>query len=98
RAGTLDQVLAGDLPRRTVHIRLLDRQEEVCKQLLQTPHVEKASLLVDNTVEAEVSGPEEVCCELLASLVQGGYRVAEFRQRRADLEEVFMNVTRGEVQ
>jgi ABC-2 type transport system ATP-binding protein len=98
RAGKLDQVLAGDVPKRTVHIRLMARHEEVYKKLLETPNVEKASLLVDNTVEAEINGTEEACCDLLAGLVQYGFRVLEFRQRRADLEEIFMNVTKGEVQ
>jgi len=98
RAGTMDKILSGDMPRRTVHIRLLERHEEVTKYLLQTPCVEKASVLVDNTVEVEVNGQETACCDLLAGLVQGGYRVMEFRQRRADLEELFMNVTKGEVQ
>jgi ABC-2 type transport system ATP-binding protein len=98
RAGTMEQVLAHDATRRTVLIRLLDRQEEVCKDLGERPHVKAARLLVDNTVEAAVEGPDEVCCELLTALVQAGYRVVEFKHRRADLEEVFMNVTKGEVQ
>jgi ABC-2 type transport system ATP-binding protein len=98
RAGTMEQILTSDVPRRTVVIRLLGRHEELHKRLLETPNVEEARVLVDNSVEAEVNGPEEACCELLANLVKDGFRVAEFRQRRADLEEVFMNVTRGEVQ
>jgi ABC-2 type transport system ATP-binding protein len=98
RAGKMDQILAGDVPKRTVHIRLLERHDDAYKKLLETPNVEKASLLVDNTVEAEVMGNEETCCELLVMLIQHGFRVIEFRQRRADLEEIFMNVTRGEVQ
>jgi ABC-2 type transport system ATP-binding protein len=98
RAGSMEQILASDLAQRTLLIRLLDRQEELCKSLPQMPHVRQARLLVDNTVEVEVDGPDEVCCELLGALVQGGYRVVEFTQRRADLEDVFMNVTRGEVQ
>jgi ABC-2 type transport system ATP-binding protein len=100
RAGKLEKILANtsDVPRRTVHIRLLERHEEVYKHLLQTPNIERASLLVDNTVEAEVNGAEEVCCDLLVALIQGGFRVLEFRQRRAGLEEIFMNVTKGEVQ
>ena len=49
-------------------------------------------------VEVEVDGLEETCCDLLANLVKAGHRIAEFRQRRADLEEIFMNVTKGEVQ
>jgi ABC-2 type transport system ATP-binding protein len=98
RAGTMDQVLAHDTDRRTVLIRLLDRQEELCRQLAGRPHVASARLLVDNTVEAAVEGPEEACCDLLTGLVQEGYRVVEFKHRRADLEEVFLNVTKGEVQ
>ncbi len=100
RAGKLDKILErhNDVPKRTVHIRLLERHEDVHKHLLQSPNVEKANILVDNTVEAEVLGAEQTCCDLLADLVQGGFRVLEFRQRRADLEEIFMNVTKGEVQ
>jgi ABC-2 type transport system ATP-binding protein len=98
RAGTMDRILAEGTSRRTVLIRLLDRQEELCRGLAGKPHVESARLLVDNTIEAVVDGPEEVCCDLLAGLVQEGFRVVEFHQRRADLEDVFMSVTRGEVQ
>jgi ABC-2 type transport system ATP-binding protein len=99
RAGTMEEILStANQVRRTVIIRLLQRQEEVHKRLLETPAVAAARLLVDNTVEAEVDGPESLCCDLLADLVRAGYPVAEFRQRRADLEEIFMNVTKGEVQ
>ncbi len=98
RAGTLEEVLAEDRPRRTIHIRLLERHTEVAAHLGRSVGVEKASVLMDNTVEVEVNGPEASCCDLLAGLVQSGFRVLEFRLRRADLEEVFMNVTKGEVQ
>jgi ABC-2 type transport system ATP-binding protein len=98
RSGSMDQILATDGTRRTVLIRLLDRHEEACQQLPTMTHVAAARLLVDNTVEATLDGPEEACCDLLAGLVQAGYRVVEFRPQRADLEDVFLNVTRGEVQ
>jgi ABC-2 type transport system ATP-binding protein len=98
RAGTMEEILAHGTAVRTVHVRLLDRHDEACRQLPSLPHVTKATLLVDNTVEVEVDGEDEACCALLAALVQAGYRVADFRQRRAGLEEVFLNVTRGEVQ
>jgi ABC-2 type transport system ATP-binding protein len=97
RAGTMDQILSLDMPRRTLLVRTLERAEELYKELLQTPHVE-AARLVDHTVEAEVNGTEDICCDLLAQLIQRGYRVVEFRQRRVDLEQLFMNVTKGDVQ
>jgi ABC-2 type transport system ATP-binding protein len=98
RAGTLDQIVAGDVPRRTVHVRLLERPRAAHKRLLEMPLVESASLLNEHTVEVELNGSEESCAELLAELVKAGFPVVEFRMRRAGLEEIFMNVTKGEVQ
>jgi ABC-2 type transport system ATP-binding protein len=98
RAGTMEEILSASPTRRTVVIRLLERHEELHKRLLETPQVEAARVLVDNSVEADLDGPEEACYDMLAGLIKDGFRVVEFRQRRADLEEVFMNVTRGEVQ
>jgi ABC-2 type transport system ATP-binding protein len=102
RAGTLKEISAahadnGDAPQRTVQIRLLARFEEACTHLLQSPGVTAAAVAGD-TIEVRVDGADEACGDLLADLVKAGYRVVEFRQRRADLEEIFMNVTKGEVQ
>jgi ABC-2 type transport system ATP-binding protein len=97
RAGRLDDILAHDLPHRTLIIRTLDPPEGLHKHLLLSPFVQQARL-VDHTVEADVAGDEEVCCELLADLVRGGHRIVEYRQQRADLEQLFMNVTKGDVQ
>jgi ABC-2 type transport system ATP-binding protein len=94
----MEQILTSNLTHRTVIIRLLGRHEDLHKRLLETPRIEEAKVLVGNSIEAQVNGSDEDCCELLAGLVRDGFRVVECRQRRADLEEVFMNVTRGEVQ
>jgi ABC-2 type transport system ATP-binding protein len=97
RAGSLSNILAADKPHRTVHIRTLDEPELLHKDLLLQPNIE-AARRIDHTVEADLAGGEEACWELLAHLVRSGYRVVEFHQQRAGLEELFMNVTRGEVQ
>jgi ABC-2 type transport system ATP-binding protein len=98
RAGTINEILAHNTPHRTVVLRTLDRQEDVHKQLLTLPNVGAARLLADSAIEADIEGPDEACCEVLTRLVQQGCRVVEFKQRRADLEQIFMNVTTGEVQ
>ncbi len=77
---------------------LLDRHDEACKHLRQAPQVKEASLLMDSTVQILLEGADEICCVLLAGLVSEGFRVVEFTHHRAGLEDVFMNVTRGEVQ
>ncbi len=97
RAGSLSHILHAEAPHRTVLIRTLDEPELLHKHLIVQPNIE-AVRRIDHTVEAEVSGGEEACCELLAHLVRSGYRVVEFHQQKAGLEELFMNVTQGEVQ
>jgi ABC-2 type transport system ATP-binding protein len=97
RAGTLEQIMAEDAPHRTVIIRHLGAPEDLYKHLIVTPRVE-AARLVDHSVEVDMLGTEETCSELLEGLIQSGYRIVEFRPRRADLEQIFMNVTKGEVQ
>jgi ABC-2 type transport system ATP-binding protein len=98
RAGTMEQILAQDVPRRTLIIRTLDQPDALQKQLREMSHVEAVRVLVDSSLEVEVNGPDEVCSELLVRLVEAKHRLIEFRPRRADLEDVFMTVTRGEVQ
>jgi ABC-2 type transport system ATP-binding protein len=97
RAGTLEQLLEEDTPHRTVIIRPLERLLDLRKHLLVKPNIEEVRA-VDSALEVDVAGDEEDCSELLGELVNEGYRIIEFRPRRADLEQIFMNVTRGDVQ
>ncbi|MCP4710087.1 MAG: DUF4162 domain-containing protein, partial [Planctomycetes bacterium] len=62
-----------------------------------TPHVEQVSYS-GNALEIETLGSEEISSDILAQLVKKGYRITEFRQEQADLEDIFMNLTKGEVQ
>jgi ABC-2 type transport system ATP-binding protein len=97
-AGTIEQMMrTSSQTHRTMLIRPIGRVEELATELLQMPGVESA--LVDGPqVECVVSGDEELCCDLLAELLRRGHRIAEFHQRRADLEQLFMTITRGDVQ
>ncbi len=97
RAGTLEEILAEESAHRTLVIRPLDRVEELRRRLLETPHVD-AVRLNDQRLEVDFVGGDEACAQLLAALVKDDFPIVEFRQERAGLEEIFMNVTRGEVQ
>lgn len=96
-SGPISNLLSESVARRVVTMRTLDRLDELHKELLQTPNIEEARL-VGNEIEVEISGNEEMAALLLTHLVQRGHRLVEFRQQRANLEELFMSVTRGEVQ
>lgn len=97
--GTIDEVLKKSSSRRTVAIRLLDPQQTplLLKELLQTPFVENAR---QNGAEVhfESSGDEAAACDILAQLIAKQFKIIEFRQTKADLEDIFMTVTKGGVQ
>jgi ABC-2 type transport system ATP-binding protein len=97
--GTIDEVLQKSAPRRTAAVRLLDPQQMplLLKELLQTPFVENARES-GAEIHFELSGDESSACEVLAQLVAKKFKVIEFRQTKADLEDIFMNVTKGGVQ
>jgi ABC-2 type transport system ATP-binding protein len=96
-AGAIGDLLNSSVPRRTVIVRVLERQEELHRDLLQMPRIENTRIN-GNEVVIEVDGTEDACCDLLAALIHKGYRVLEFKLQRVNLEEVFMTVTRGIVQ
>jgi ABC-2 type transport system ATP-binding protein len=97
--GTIDEVLKKSAPRRTVAIRLLDPQQGrvMLKELLQMPFVENAREVAAE-IHFELTGDEAAACTILAQLIGKGFPVLEFRQTKADLEDIFMNVTKGGVQ
>jgi ABC-2 type transport system ATP-binding protein len=97
--GTIEDVLRKSASRRTVAIRVLDPQQgpSLLKELLQTPFVENARE-AGAEVHFEWSGDDSEACDVLTSLVAKGFRILEFRQTKADLEDIFMTVTKGGVQ
>jgi ABC-2 type transport system ATP-binding protein len=96
-AGLMSDLLEEGVPRRTILVRVLSRREDLYRELLQTPSVENARLAGDE-IAFEVSGSDETCSDLLAELIRRDYRIIEFKQQRVNLEEIFMNVTKGVVQ
>lgn len=96
--GTIDDVLKKSERRRTVAIRLLDAQNgALIKELMQTPFVLDARE-AGNEIHFELNGDESAACHILGELIAKGFQIVEFRQTRVNLEDIFMNVTKGGVQ
>lgn len=95
--GTIDDILQKSSPRRTVAIRVLDRKEELLRELLQTPYVLNAREQ-GQELHFEAEGTEQDACEILATLIGKRYKIVEFRQTKANLEDIFMTITKGDVQ
>ncbi len=102
RSGTIRQLIrpeseSGPRPHLCLLVRAYDNPEALGKLLLEMPKV--IAVRPDGReLRVELDGDEKDGCDLLTVLVQKGCRIAEFKQRKTDLEELFMNITTGEVQ
>ena len=96
-AGALEDIIKPEDEQHTVLIRPLDKPDDLCKSLLLMPNVAAANQL-GNEIEVRIAGSEETCSDLLGNLIRDGYRIVEFKQQGSDLESVFMDVTKGEIQ
>ena len=95
--GTIREVAAKCAPTRTIVIRPLDRVEALQRELLQMPAVNDVKI-AGPEILAEVDGDEEICCDILAAILARDFRIIEYSQKKADLEHIFMSVTKGGVQ
>ena len=91
-----DQTIA-PTARRTVVLRVLGDSEPLQRYLLELPSVEDVRAVGDE-LSVTLTGDDESCAELLRTLVLDGVRLVEFKLQRANLEEIFLNVTKGAVQ
>ncbi len=97
RSGAISQLIRQDRPHLCLLVRSYDNPEELGKLLLEMPKV--IAVRPDGReLRVELAGDEKDGCDLLAALVHKGCRIAEFKQQQTDLEELFMNLTTGEVQ
>lgn len=98
RAGSLDEIMqVPDGERRTLIVRTRGNALDLQRVLLELPGVLETRVDEDE-VALEFSGSEDEASDLLTELVRRGQRVSEFRQQRANLEQIFMDVTTGGVQ
>jgi len=96
-SGNIDDVMAKRTPRRTYALRVLGEPQDLLRELLQTAHVENPRV-AGAELHFEVEGGEDEAFGVLNTLIANGHRVVEFRQTKANLEDIFMNVTTGGVQ
>ncbi len=93
-AGDVADIVSRMQPFRRVFVRV-EREPERARQVLaQLPGVKNLSV-EQNTVRFEFHGDGEQFHQILPALVGARVRVVGFGEEQADLEEIFMKVTRG---
>jgi len=92
--GRVDEIYTKMREKRVIRIRLLDRLEETIAFLREQPSVSSVSR-EGNGVAVGFSGDDEQQVELLRNLAAAGFSVASFSEEKGDLEEIFLEITKG---
>ena len=100
KGGTIDSIKNDVRKQTVVRVRLLsvDKVEEAKKLLATLPNVESISTTVkDEIIFHHIDGEESVP-EILRALVNAGFDVIGFKVEEDSMEDLFMELTKGEVQ
>lgn len=96
KAGFLTDMVDQGALRCRVLIRALCPEKELQKALLQIPGVCQTRL-AGKGIETEIEGGEKESHHVLTALIRSGVPVVEFKQLKAGLEDIFMSITKGEL-
>ncbi len=94
--GAVDEIVQQLQAHRVLEIKPLGDAELLIQRLEREPHVGEIEPRNGSLYVHFVGGLEEQA-DLLAALIHDGYRIAAFREESLDLEDVFMQITKGEV-
>lgn len=79
---------------KVIHIRTLERAEELAEKLRDEPFV--TSVLTDNTgVHVHYSGDDVQQSELLRKVISWEIPIVSFQEAQSNLEDVFLEITKG---
>jgi len=92
--GRVDEIYNRMREKRVIRIRLLDRLEETMAFLREQPFVSGVSR-EGNGVVVGFNGGDEKQVALLRNLAAAGFSVASFSEEKGDLEEIFLEITKG---
>ncbi|MDT7960590.1 MAG: DUF4162 domain-containing protein, partial [Armatimonadota bacterium] len=94
--GAVDEIVKQLQANRLLEIKPLGEPEPLIQRLEREPHVHGVEMR-NGSLYVHFSGGLEEQADLLAALIRDGFRIAAFREESLDLEDVFMQITKGEV-
>jgi len=93
--GPVDEIARGMEATKVIEIRVLERAGEAGMFLHGKPGVNNTFLMGASTVKVDFNGSEQDQVEMLRAMVSAGFPVLSFQEQGADLEDVFLKVTKG---
>jgi ABC-2 type transport system ATP-binding protein len=96
KAGKIDNIIESIGLRQTTMIRSKNYNlEELLKIILEEPVVQTAQI-IGNEIAVIMNDDNDT--SILTTLIAKGVQIAEFRQHKAHLEDLFLNITKGNLQ
>jgi ABC-2 type transport system ATP-binding protein len=95
-SGSLDEIRRRVRQDRTLQIRPLGNLDGAVRAIKGHPGVGEV-YAADGSLEVQFLGDDEAAAGLLQALVECGIRIVSFGEVMSDLEEAFLQLTRGEV-
>jgi len=95
RAGTIDS-LNSERSMRTMLLRTTGDGDKLARSLMEKPRV----IAVRKTgagVEVDLRGTDNDCGELVSAIIAEGHTIIEIKQLKVGLEDIFMDITKGEL-
>lgn len=96
-SGTVDEIMKKVMGTNGVRIKVLDNVEKTINLLMEEPLVSNI-YDNDNIIEFGFDGSEEDMASLIKKLVLKEIAIASFNPLESNLEEIFMQVTKGDVE
>ncbi len=97
-SGSVDAIGRGLTPDRGVKVRLLAPPEDAEARLGKGPSVLGVERDPDGSFRVQYQGGDEALAELVAFAVKDGLRIVRLEPDQNDLERIFLEVTKGELQ
>ncbi len=95
--GTVEEIMRRSQANRSLRVVVLDRLEEA-KTLLGNELKLEQVQAEGRVIECPFTGDEELMHRLLRTLMEAGIPVASFSESNSNLEDIFMQLTKGVVQ
>ncbi|MGE5701263.1 MAG: ATP-binding cassette domain-containing protein [Clostridia bacterium] len=92
--GKVEEIYARMQERRVLRIRMLERMEEAITYLQEVPSISSVTR-EGNWLVVGFTGTDDDQVALLRILTAEGYPVAAFNEAQGDLEEIFLEITKG---
>ncbi len=93
--GKVEDVVRGLEVQKMISVHVLDRANEASMFLHGKEHVTETNLVGSEQLRFGFTGTPQDQAELLRAMVSAGFQVMEYREETANLEDVFMKVTKG---